>query len=162
MPWANLSRVQVERRDMALAAGALLLLAVAVIRVAIPDGSRIRPLSIHGLDIPDEKIDTGQELQRTVRWNPPADVYVIGWSYDLGSAAARPELALMHGETQLFFVKGGGAAPVENPAFFGAGAAYRLRKEDTLELRYRLVNTGAPGQTNGARALVYFIPVEGN
>ena len=39
---------------------------------------------------------------------------------------------------------------------------YRFKPGQALTLRYRLVNMGPAGETKGAGALVYFVPVEGN
>jgi hypothetical protein len=150
--------MQITRRDGALAAGAVLLLAVAVVRLAVPDRSRMRSLSIEGFDIKSEPIASGQEIQRTASWNPPEDLYVVGWSYEIGSSAGW--LALMQGQTRLFSTTD--LRRSANPAFFAGGTGFRVRKGEPLTLHYRVLNTGGDGQTMGASAVVYFVPVEGN
>lgn len=48
--------MQLSRRDALLGAGAFLLLAVAIVRTATPDRSRIRRLSVEAIDIESEPI----------------------------------------------------------------------------------------------------------
>src|SRR5262245_39323317 len=116
--------LQIQKRDAALALGATLLLSIAVVRLAVPDRSRIRPLSIEGLEIASEAVATGQELERTASWNPPEDVYVTGWAYHIGSSAGW--LALQQGQTVLFWSTA--ANPTANPSFFGGGQGFIVRK----------------------------------
>lgn len=153
--------MNVEKRDLVLAAGAFLLVAVGVVRTAMPDRYRLRPLSVQGMDIVSEPIGTRETLTREVTWSPPVDVYVMGWSYRIGGFTAGGELSMFAGTTRLFEVAAADA-PASNPSFFQNGAGFLLRQGDKLTLRYRLTNTGPPGQTRGAGALVYFVPVEGN
>jgi hypothetical protein len=154
--------MQLKRSEVAIGAGLLLLLAVALVRVAVVDRSRIRPLSVHGFEIGDEPIGHGEEIVRESVWTPPETVYVLGWSYELGVMGEGAELALMAppGDTRLFDVRGN--APASNPAFFQNGAAYLVRTGQPVRLRYRVLNTGPPGATRGASALVSFIPAAGN
>ena len=151
---------RLTRNEALVAAGCLLLLAVGVVRLAVPDRSRIRPLSLQGFDISSERIDHGQILERERVWQPPDDVYIVGWNPWVGAAASGGMLTLFAGGVRLFyFVQGDSSA---NHTVYPAGTGYRLRKGEKLTLRYRLVNMGPAGETKGAGALVYFVPVEGN
>jgi hypothetical protein len=151
---------RLTRTEALVAAGGLLLLAVAVVRLAVPDRSRMRPLSLQGIDISSEKIDQGQTLERERVWHPPDDIYVVGWSPWVGAAQAGGELTLFAAGVQLFrFAQSDSAA---NDTAYPAGTGFLLRKGEGLTLRYRLENMGPPGETKGAGAIVYFVPVEGN
>jgi hypothetical protein len=151
---------RLSRNEALIAAACLLLLAVGLVRLAVPDRSRMRPLSLQGFDIPSEKIDQGQTLERERVWEPPDDVYVVGWSPWVGASRSGGELTLYAAGVQLFlFVQGDGAA---NAAAYPAGTGYLLRKGEKLTLRYRLENMGPAGETKGAGAVVHFVPVEGN
>lgn len=152
--------MEVDRKTAGLWSAGLLLLAIAAVRLAVPDRSRIRSLSIEGLDIPTEMVGQDQTIVRERAWTPPDDVYVLGWNYHIGAAGAGAELVLMAGDIRLFTIRSGDL--VANPTFFTNGAAYLLRKGKAITMRYKVVNTGPPGQTNGASALVYFVAVQGN
>jgi len=54
--------LRLTRNEAVVGAASLLLLAVGVVRLAVPDRSRMRPLSLQGFDIPTERIDHGQIL----------------------------------------------------------------------------------------------------
>lgn len=143
-----------------IGAGVLLLLAVAIVRTAVPDRSRIRPLSLQGLDIPSEPIKQGETLTREKHWDPPDDVYLVGWNPRVGAHGSGAELALFIGQTRLFeYFEGRGAISV---ASFPAGTGFVLRKAQRLTLRLRVANSGPDSETQGAGALIYFVPVEGN
>jgi hypothetical protein len=150
--------IRMTRRDLALWGAGALLLAAALVRLAVPDRSRLRPISIEAIDIASEPIAQGQTIERQAVWNPPDDVFLLGWSYDVETSAA-PSLRLLHGQTRLFMVGRSGGA---SEASFPAGVGYRVRKGETLTLVFRLTNGGPPGETHGASALLYFVPVEGN
>jgi hypothetical protein len=151
---------RLSRNEALIAAACLLLLAVGLVRLAVPDRSRMRPLSLQGFDIPSETIDQGQTLERERVWEPPDDVYVVGWSPWVGASRSGGELTLYAAGVQLFlFVQGDGSA---NAAAYPAGTGYLLRKGEKLTLRYRLENMGPAGETKGAGAVVHFVPVEGN
>ena len=84
----------------------------------------------------------------------------MGWNPWVGAAASGGELTLFASGVRLFyFVQGDSAA---NHTVYPGGTGYLLRKGEKLTLRYRLVNMGPAGETKGAGALVYFVPVEGN
>jgi hypothetical protein len=153
-------KFHLNRNEALVGAACLLLLAVGVVRLAVPDRSRMRALSLQGFDIPNERIDQGQTLQRERVWEPPDDVYVVGWNPWVGAASSGGDLTLSAGGVRLFyFVQGDSAA---NNTGYPAGTGYLLRKGERLTLRYRLNNLGPPGETKGAGAVVYFVPAEGN
>jgi hypothetical protein len=152
--------LRLTRNEAVVGAACLLLLAVGVVRLAVPDRSRLRPLSLQGFDIPTERIDHGQIVERERVWEPPDDVYVVGWNPWVGAASSGGELTLIAGNVRLFyFVQRESTA---NHTVYPAGTGYLLRKGERLSLRYRLANLGPAGETKGAGALVYFVPVEGN
>lgn len=152
-----------SRRDVVIGAGLILLLAVAIVRTAVPDRSRLRPMSIQGLEIPDEPIDSGATLTREASWSPLADIYVMGWQYRNGGEDAWSSLTLLRqpGEIALFTVRGRAGNPA-NPAFFQNGGVFLVRRGEQLMIRYTINNTGRTGRTMGASALVYFVGAEGN
>jgi hypothetical protein len=152
--------VNLKVKDLVFAAAVLLLLAVAVVRLAVPDRARMRRLSVEGLDIVSEPIGQGQTVTREKTWKAPDDIYVVGWNYSIGAPGAWPEITLVAGDVRLFVVRGSEQPP--NPSFFQSGTAFLVRKGEPVTLRFRLTNAGAPGETHGASALVYFVPVEGN
>lgn len=152
--------VHLTRNELLIAAAGVLLLAVAVVRLAVPDRSRMRPLSLQGFEISSEKIDQGQTIERERVWEPPADIYLVGWSPWVGASRSGAELTLFAAGVQLFFFTQREAAPIQN--VYPAGTGYLLRKGEKLTLRYRLENMGPAGETKGAGAVVYFVPVEGN
>jgi hypothetical protein len=161
-----------RNRDLLIGGGVILLLAVAVVRLAVPDRSRIRPISIEGFEIKNQQIDPGQTVTHELPWNPPDDVYVLGWVPYLGApsdAKYDADIMLYQPEHQTtVFVTGYRVSP---PTSTDAWRLYSLppqtgflvRKGDRLMLRYRITNQGATSfHTNGATALVYFVPVAGN
>jgi hypothetical protein len=151
---------RLTRNEALAGAACLLLLAVGVVRLAVPDRSRIRPLSLQGFDIPSERIDHGLTLEREKVWQPPDDIYIVGWNPWVGASSSGGELTLLAGGVRLFlFTQGQGGA---NQTVYPGGTGYLLRKGQPLTLRYRLLNMGPAGDTKGAGALVYFVPVEGN
>lgn len=151
-----------SRVELIAGVAAAFLCGAGASRLALPRQATMRPLSIEGLHIKSEPIASGQTLSREAAWTCPTDVYVIGWSYNVGAIGANPELFLMHRDTVLFFGQRGGGAPGANPAFYREGAGYRLPAGEPLSLRLTMTNRGAPGDTQGAAALVYFVPVAGN
>src|SRR5438105_15520582 len=80
--------MEIKRQEFALGIGLVILLAVAIVRtIIVPDRSRLRPVSVEGLDILSEPIGQGQRIVREKTWNPPANVYLLGWNYRLGPGA---------------------------------------------------------------------------
>lgn len=152
----NLSRLEV-----AAGAGVLLLVGAGLARLAMPKQPALRPLSIEGIHIKSEPIGQGQTIEREQTWRPPTDVFLIGWTYSIGSTGSNPELLLLHNGTVLFFGPKGGAT-ASNPAFYAEGAGYRVAAGESVTLRLKMTNEGAAGQTHGAQALVYFVPALGN
>jgi hypothetical protein len=159
-----------RQRDILLAAGALLLLAVGLVRLAVPDRSRIRPLSIEALEVAGDRLDPGQTMTRDANWNPPDDVYLLGWHPWIAAPADmrfNVEISAFQGTTRLLFVAQNltppGIVTPWSPQLLPQGTGIRLLKGQPLTMRYRITNTGAvPFETGGATALLYFVPVEGN
>lgn len=149
-----------SRRDIALGTGALLLLAVAVVRVAVPDRSRMRPLSIEGFTISSVELGPHSEDIAEREWSPPADVYVVGWSYHVPATGGVLSLIAPPGDTLIFRVRGG--EPDLRPQFMQAGTGYLVRKGQKLRARLHVETLEQPGKTHGAIVLVYFVPAEGN
>ena len=152
--------MQIQRNQALAGIGLTLLFAVAIVRTAVPDRSRLRPLSVEGIDIPTEKIGEGQRIVREKTWAPPTDVYLLGWNYRIGAEALGTDLILMVDDVRVFHMRKGD--PAANPAFFQNSGAYRIRRGQTVKLVYAVTNTGPGGETRGAGALLYFVPVEGN
>ena len=154
--------MEISRRDAALAAGALFLLATAIVRLATPSRPALRPLSVEGLDIPDEPMGTGATITRETKWTASTDVYLMGWQYWNGGALGGGELTVFRqpGELRLFTASRDDNSA--NPFFFQNGAAFRIQRGEIIVLRYRISNTGPSGTTRGAHLLLYFVPVEGN
>ena len=89
-----------NRRDLWLAGGALLLLAIAAVRLAVPDRSRLRPLSIEGVDLKMGPVPAGQTITQETTWEPPDDVYILGWSPLLGVTRGTFDADLMLYDTR--------------------------------------------------------------
>jgi hypothetical protein len=62
--------IRTSRRDLALWGAGLLLLAVALVRLAVPDRARLRSVSIEAMDIASEPIGQGQTVDREATWSP--------------------------------------------------------------------------------------------
>jgi hypothetical protein len=152
--------MQISRRDLLLGAGALLVLAVAIVRTAVPDRSRMRPVSIESIAIKSQPIGQAETTRAEGAWSPPEDAYVVGWSYWIGAAPGILTVIAPPGETVLLRVRGG--SDEIKPQFLAAGAGFRLRKEQQLRARLEVTNTGPAGETHGAMVLIYFVPVAGN
>jgi hypothetical protein len=161
-----------KNRDLLIGGGIVLLFAVALVRLAVPDRSRIRPISIEGFELKSERIDPGQVLTRDLPWNPPDDIYVMGWNPYLGvpsDARYDADILLFHPDRQTtVFISGYRVTPPTSTdawRFFSlpANTGFRVQKGERLVLRYRITNTGTESfETKGATALVYFVPVVGN
>src|SRR5574341_2307809 len=92
-----------SRRDLMIGVGVLLLVAVAAVRTAVPDRSRIRPLSIEAFEVRSDRVDPGQTVVRETPWDPPTDVYVMGWNPWLGAPSGvsfEADLMLYQAETK--------------------------------------------------------------
>jgi hypothetical protein len=152
--------LRLTRIEALVAAAGLVLLAVAVVRLAVPDRSRMRPLSIEGITIKSQPIGQAETTHAEATWGPPEDVYIVGWAYHVGAAPGILTLIAPPGDTVLMRVRGG--SDEIRPQFVAAGAGYRLRKEQQLRARLDVTNTGPAGETHGAIVLVYYVPVEGN
>jgi hypothetical protein len=150
--------MKVEPKELLLGAGLLVLIAVGLCRVLGPDRARMRAVSIEALDVPSETVGQGGTVTREVQWDPPDDVYVIGWHPSAGAPEAEPELMIRVGDVRVFETRG----PHPVGAFFPAGSGYLVRKGQRVTLRLTLANSGPEAESRGARALLYFVPVAGN
>jgi hypothetical protein len=159
-----------RQRDLLLAAGALLLLAVGLVRLAVPDRSRLRPLSIDAIDFKSEKLDPGQTITREASWSPPDDVFLLGWHPWIAAPTDMRfdvEMVAFEGATRVLFVAQNvtppGIVAPWPPQVLPQGSGFRVRKGRPLSVRFRMVNAGTvPFETGGATALLYFVPVDGN
>ena len=152
------TRMKLELKDVLLAAGLLLLIAVGLIRVAGSDRARMRPVSVEAIEVPSEMVAQGQTVTREASWDPPDDVYLIGWLPTVGAPEAQPELLLRLGQIRLLDARGFQALPT----FFPAGSGYVVRKGQRLTLTFSLTNSGPAAESRGAWVLLYFVPVAGN
>lgn len=150
--------MQLQPRDLVLGAGVLVLGVVGLLRLAEPQPTRMRAISVEAVSIPAESVDPGQTVTREADWQPPDDVYLLGWLPVPGAPEAEPELLLRVGELRLFEAHGHASWP----SFFPAGSGFLVRKGQPVTLRLTLVNSGPRADTRGARALLYFVPVAGN
>lgn len=161
-----------NRRDFLVAAAAVLLLATAMVRLAAPDRSRLRPLAVESFAVREAPVPAGETVTLEAHWSPPADVYVMGWNPWLGlPAAATFDAELMiyqRDDKATLFIMGQrgtttSVADVWREVNLPAGTGYLVRKGRPLTLRYRVTNGGtADFVTRGATALVYFVRAEGN
>jgi len=161
-----------SRRDLFMASGAMLLLAVAIVRLAVPERSRIRPLSIEAFEVPGEMVEPAQTVTQEAPWAPPTDVYVMGWNPWIGAPSAVAYDAdlqvYLPSEKATVFIFGQRVTPpgtVDAWRSFSLppGTGYKVLKGQKLSFRYRLTNMGKDSfDTRGAAALLYFVPVEGN
>jgi hypothetical protein len=161
-----------NRRDLLLGGGAVLLLATALVRLAAPDRSRLRPISVATLKAQEAEVAPGDTATLESTWSPPTDVYVMGWNPWFGvpaGASFDAELLLYDGEAKAaVFVTGergaaAGVVDVWREAHLPPGTGYPVRAGSSLTLRYRVTNSGTTAwTTRGATAIIYFVPVEGN
>jgi hypothetical protein len=145
-----------ERRELFLGGCILLLFLTAMVRILSPDAPALRGLSVEGLSIASQPIGQGQSVVSEAAWVAPDDIHVVGWTYRLLGWEATPELTLAVGKTTLF-VGTRGSDPQQSPTFYPGGTGFFVRRGDSVTLRLRVTNTGPPGDTHGASALVYFV-----
>jgi len=154
--------MNLSRRDLAVTALGLVLLAVAVVRLAVPDRSRLRPLSVEAIKIESEEVASHATAERTATWMPPEDVYVVGWGPRVHARGSRGSLMLFLQDRRILlfdYTEDGQSARNE---YVAPGTGFRVAKGEALTLRFRLNNAGPAGPTQGATALIYFVPVAGN
>lgn len=145
-----------NRRDMTILALCSALLGAGVFRLIDPPGAT-RMISVEAVEIKSAPIKGGQSLVQEVSWSPPDDVFIVGWAPDAGAPDALPELFLISEQTSLFRQRGSGEGL--RPVFFPSDTGYFVRKGGSVKLRLQMTNSGADGETKGARALIYFHPV---
>lgn len=147
-----------NRRDLAILALSSALLGVAGFRLLLPGGSPTRQLSVEAVEIKSKAIKSGEALTQEASWTPPDDVYIVGWAPDLGAPGALPELYLVSGGTTIFLAPRASLEGLK-ATFLPAGTGFLVRKGASVSLRLQMINSGADGETRGARALIYFHPV---
>jgi len=155
--------MNISRRDLALTAAGLPLVAIAVVRLAVPDRSRLRPLSVEAIQIPSEPIKNGQSIERSFEWLPPEDVYVVGWGPRANAKGSGAEMTLFTPgpPAMLLFDYAEDGRPNRNE-YAAPGTGFLVRKGSPVKLRFRLNNGGPDSMTLGGVALIYFVPVAGN
>lgn len=152
-----------KRSELAAAAAGILLLAVAVVRMAVPDRSRLRSLSVEAIQIPSEPVKHDQSIERTFEWLPPEDVYIVGWGPRANAKNSGAEMTLFTPgpPAMLLFDYAEDGRPNRNE-YAAPGTGFFVKKGSTVKLRFRLNNGGPDSQTLGGVALIYFVPVAGN
>jgi len=148
-----------SRLEMIAGAGLALIMGAGLARVAMPDRPGLRRLSVEGLHIDGEPIAGGQTLVREKSWKPPADIYLIGWTYGADGPGGSPDMMLLRDGMTLFY---GPVTGASNPAFYAEGAAVRVQAGQAVTLRTSMANAGPPGHVRASHALIYFVPAEGN
>ena len=149
--------LRMNRRDLALFILSTLVFIMVGVRLLLPT-SETRRISVEAIKIESAPIKSGQTLDQQTSWEPPDDVFIVGWAPSLGSPGASPELHLVSGNTTIFSSP---PASLENlkPTFLPSGTGFLVRKGEPLRLQLLMKNSGPDGETKGARALVYFHPV---
>lgn len=152
-----------KRSELVIGAVGLLLVAVAVVRLAVPDRSRLRPLSVEAIQIPSEPIKNGQSIERSFEWIPPDDVYVVGWGPRANAKNSGAEMTLFTPgpPPMLLFDYAEDGRPNRNE-YAAPGTGFLVKKGGVLKVRYRINNGGPDSMTLGGVALIYFVPVAGN
>jgi hypothetical protein len=147
-----------NRRDLVILALSTALLGIGILRVLSPGASATRRISVEAITIPSVSIKSDASLEQSTSWTAPDDVYVVGWAPTVGAPAAHPEVHLLAGDTTIFSDR---SATVEGlrPTFLPSGTGFLVRKGETLRLQQKMKNSGPDGETQGARALIYFHPV---
>ena len=155
-----------------MAAGAMTLLAIAIVRLAVPERSRIRPLSIEAFEIAGEPVEPSQSVTREAPWAPPTDVYVMGWNPWIGAPSgvaydADLQVYLPTQKVTLFIfgqrVTPPGTVDAWRSFSLPSGTGFKVLKGQKLVFRFRITNMGAQTfDSRGATSLLYFVPVEGN
>ncbi len=147
-----------NRRDVAILGLGLLLLGAGLTRVVLLDASGTRQISVEAVTIPSAPVKSGQTLEQEAFWAPPDDVFIVGWSPDLGAPAALPELHLVSGTTTIFSSRPTSIQDL-TPTFLPSGTGFRVNHGERVRLQLRIKNSGPDGESQGARALIYFHPV---
>ena len=147
-----------DRRDLIVLALSSALLGIGVLRVLSPSSLSTRHVSVEAIIIPSAPIARGASLEQVASWKAPDDVYVIGWAPTVGAPTAVPEVHLLSGDTTVF---SDSSSTVEGlrPTFLPSGTGFLVKKGESLRLQLKMKNSGPDGETQGARALIYFHPV---
>lgn len=155
--------MNMSRRDLALIGTGVFLVAIAAVRLAIPDRSRLRVLSVEAIQIPSEPIKNGQSVERAFEWLPPEDVYIVGWGPRANAKNSGAEMTLFTPgpPAMLLFDYAEDGRPNRNE-YAAPGTGFLVKKGSVVKLRYRLNNGGPDSMTLGGVALIYFVPAAGN
>ena len=153
-----LAGILMQRRDLAILALSSALLGIAGFRLLSPGGALTRQISVEAVEVKSKPIKSGEALVQESSWTPPDDVFIIGWAPDLGAPSALPELYLVSQGTTVFLAPRASLEGLK-AAFLPAGTGFLVRRGETVTLRLQMTNSGANGETKGARALIYFHPV---
>jgi hypothetical protein len=153
----------VKRSEVLLALAGTLVLAVAIVRLAVPDRSRLRALSVEAIQIPSEPIKNGQSIERTFEWHPPDDIYIVGWGPRANARGSGAEMTLFipGAPPMLLFDYVEDGRPARNE-YAAPGTGFLVGKGKTITLQFRLTNTGPDAESHGGVAYIYFVPVAGN
>ena len=152
-----------KRSELVIIGSGILLLAVALVRLAMPDRSRLRVLSVEAIQIPSEPIKNGQSIERSFEWLPPEDVFVVGWGPRANAKNSGAELTLFTPgpPPMLLFDYAEDGRPNRNE-YAAPGTGFLVKKGSVVKLRFRLNNGGPDSMTLGGVALIYFVPAAGN
>ena len=152
-----------KRNELLMFGAGLLLLAVAIVRIAVPDRSRIRVLSVEAIQIPAEPIKNGQSIEHTFDWIPPDDVYVVGWGPrpNAKNSGAQMTLFTPGPPAMLLFDYAEDGRPHQNE-YAAPGTGFLVRRGSAVKLRFRINNGRPDSSTQGGVALIYLVPVAGN
>lgn len=161
--------IRLTLRGTLLAAGALVLLAFAIVGTAVPDRTSLRQIAVAGCWFAPVAVGRGQTLTRELRWEPEGDVHVVGWNPLLeapGDTGYEAELSLFDGpaRTRIFVMVQRRSPPADastwSPAELPEGTGYRVPAGHTLTLRLRITNTGPVDfWTQGAGAQIRYLLV---
>lgn len=147
-----------SRRDVLLLLASVLVLGVGVSRLVLAPGPATRQVSVEAAIIGSAPIASGASLVQDGSWLPPDDAFIVGWAPSVGAPDALPELHLKSGVTTIFSVIPS-SVDAFRPTFLPAGSGFLVRKGESVSLQLKVRNSGADGETRGARALIYFHPV---
>lgn len=147
-----------NRRDVLLLVASTAVLGFGVARIVSAPGPATRQVSIEAAIIGSAPIARNASLVQEASWTPPDDAFIIGWSPSVGAPDALPELHLKSGRTTIFSVIPS-SVDAFRPTFLPAGSGFLVRKGEPVTLQLAVHNSGADGETRGARALIYFYPV---
>jgi hypothetical protein len=146
-----------NRRDLTILVLSAAFFAFGVFRLLSAGGQTTRKISVDAVIIASAPIKRDESLEQVASWIAPDDVYVVGWAPTVGAPTASPEIHLLSGSTTIFSDRSSTLEGLR-PVFFPSGSGFLVRKGESLSLQLRMKNSGPDGETQGARALIYFHP----